>query len=205
MKASDDKDEIAAARRRGDAAQAGLLGRTEVARAMLDDPNPRVRASALSALVRAGATTTDDAKRALHDADAAVRRRACELAPGLVGANYQELLADSDPSVVEVACFALGECQDASGVAALERIAKAHADPLCRESAIAALGAIGEHGSLATIIAALGDVATIRRRAVVALAGFDEESTRNALTSCLNDRDWQVRQAAEDILGRFAN
>jgi hypothetical protein len=82
----------------------------------------------------------------------------------------------------------------------LTEIALRHGDALCRESAVAALGAIGHQSSESVIIEATGDVATVRRRAVVALAPFDGDDVQAALRRALNDRDWQVRQAAEDLL-----
>jgi len=41
----------------------------------------------------------------------------------------------------------------------------------------------------------------MRRRAVLALAPFRGAAVDAALTDALGDRDWQVRQAAEDLLG----
>jgi len=40
----------------------------------------------------------------------------------------------------------------------------------------------------------------VRRRAVLALAPFDGPEVDEALRTALEDRDWQVRQAAEDLL-----
>jgi HEAT repeat protein len=73
---------------------------------------------------------------------------------------------------------------------------------LCREAAVAALGSIGDDRVLPTILAALSDKATVRRRAVIALAPFDGPEVDTALRRSLDDRDRQVRQAAEDLLGR---
>ena len=68
-------------------------------------------------------------------------RRAAELAPPEV--ELAGLLSDPDASVVEVAAAALGERDRDSGpVEELCRVAGGHDDPLCRESAVAALGAI---------------------------------------------------------------
>jgi len=39
----------------------------------------------------------------------------------------------------------------------------------------------------------------VRRRAVLALAPFEGPEVDAALTRALDDRDWQVRQAAEDV------
>jgi HEAT repeat protein len=41
----------------------------------------------------------------------------------------------------------------------------------------------------------------VRRRAAVALAGFDDPRVEPALREAAGDRDWQVRQAAEELRG----
>ena len=74
-----------------------------------------------------------------------------------------------------------------------------HEDALVREAAVAALGAIGDEGGRAAILAALSDKATVRRRAVLALAPFDGPDVEAAMAAAREDRDWQVRQAAEDL------
>ena len=84
----------------------------------------------------------------------------------------------------------------------LELVTRAHRDPLCREAAVAALGAIGDPAALDSVLAALQDKTAIRRRRHIALAAFDDPRVDVALRRCLEDRDWQVRQAAEDLLGR---
>jgi HEAT repeat protein len=53
---------------------------------------------------------------------------------------------------------------------------------------------------LPAILRATGDRPAIRRRAVLALAPFDGPEVTAALRRALEDRDWQVRQAAEDLL-----
>ncbi len=74
-----------------------------------------------------------------------------------------------------------------------------HDDALVREAAVAALGAIGDEDGLPAILAALDDKATVRRRAVFALAPFEGAEVDAALQRAREDRDWQVRQAAEDL------
>ncbi len=191
---------LAAARRRGDVAAAGLRGDAAIARAALDDADPGVRAAALAALCRLGACTETDAAAACRDPSPVVRRRAAELTPALPGRAVLDLLADPDDGVVEAACFAAGELTDRTAVDRLCALAGRHRDPLCREAAVAALGAIGDDAGLASVLAALDDVPAIRRRAVVALAAFDGDEVEAALRGRLDDRDWQVRQAAEDLL-----
>jgi len=76
-----------------------------------------------------------------------------------------------------------------------------HSEPLVREAAVAALGAIGDDRGLPAILSACGDKPAIRRRAILALAPFDGPEVDAALDHAMQDRDWQVRQAAEDLLG----
>ena len=85
-------------------------------------------------------------------------------------------------------------------VARLIELAGDHEDALCREAAVAALGAIGADCGLPAILAATHDKATVRRRAIIALAPFDGPEVDAALEAARTDRDWQVRQAAEDLL-----
>ena len=74
-----------------------------------------------------------------------------------------------------------------------------------REAAVAALGAIGDPVGLPAVLAALAERATIRRRAVLALAAFEGPEVDAALRRALDDRDRQVRQAAEDLVSPPAN
>jgi HEAT repeat protein len=80
-------------------------------------------------------------------------------------------------------------------------VATDHEHPLCRESAIAALGALGDDRARPAILAALDDKPAVRRRAIVALANFEGPDIEAALERASEDRDWQVR-AAVDQLGR---
>jgi len=172
----------------------------------------RVRAIALSALVRVGPRRDATAvwRTAAQDRDASVRRRAAELAPAL-GAEVPvraliALLGDDDAFVAEAAAFALGEHPRAGPQAsvALARAASGHDDPLVREGAVAALGARGDAGTLPVVLRACDDKPAVRRRAVLALAAFDGPDVEARLQRALTDRDWQVRQAAEDLLGSQA-
>jgi HEAT repeat protein len=191
----------------------GLAGRLsdDDARALVDlvraDPDARVRVAALGALVRGArrALARDAWLVAASDEQAALRRRAAELAPAL-GRNVplralRTLLADDDGLVAEAAAFALGERAHGSTrvIGELASAATAHADPLVREAAVAALGALGDDQGLPAILQACTDRPAIRRRAVLALAAFDGEEVEAALDTALTDNDWQVRQAAEDL------
>ncbi len=198
------------------AAHAGALGhgrstaeqRGTLAVAVGTDPDARVRAVALGALVRSS-PRRDAApvwREAARDVDASVRRRVAELAPALGGAvpvqPLIDLLRDADPLVAEAAAFALGEHRRAGprAIAALCRAAASHDDPIVREAAVAALGARGDPSARATVLAACDDKPAVRRRAVLALAVFEGPDVEERLRRALDDRDWQVRQAAEDLL-----
>ncbi|MBI2710274.1 MAG: HEAT repeat domain-containing protein [Actinobacteria bacterium] len=130
--------------------------------------------------------------------------QAREARPGreaALASSVLPLLDDADPSVVEVAAWACGERvpPEAGAVARLATLATGHDDALVREAAVAALGAIGDPAGLPAVLAACRDKATVRRRAVLALAPFDGPEVDAALRAALEDRDWQVRQAAEDL------
>lgn len=194
----------AIARRRA-AAVAGHHGDVGAARALLTDAEPSVRATALGALDRIGELTAAELEAALADPAVAVRRRAVEVAAGWPGDGPVPLLAlldDPDATVVETVAWACGERQppEPGVVGRLSSIATGHDDALCREAAVAALGAIGDPAGLPAILAATGDKATVRRRAVIALAPFEGAEVDAALAAARTDRDWQVRQAAEDLL-----
>jgi HEAT repeat protein len=172
------------------------------------DEDPRVRAVAIAALVRTAPHPVSAPvwRRAARDADALVRRRSAEVAPKLGRAAactvLLELLADDDAWVAEAAAYAIGEHPRASrsAIAALVRAATAHADPLVREAAVAALGAQGDPTTLPAVLAACEDKPAIRRRAVLALAAFEGEEVESRLQIAVTDTDWQVRQAAVDLL-----
>lgn len=170
---------------------------------LLDDPAPHVRQAALSALHRQNRCTPDRLRQSFRDPDPLVRSRAAELAAHVDGVTPAALLDDAVDSVVEIAAFACGEMTWAHGTApidALSQIATGHNDALCRESAAAALGAIGDPAGLDAVLVACGDRVTVRRRATLALAAFDDPRADQALQQALQDKDWQVRQAAEDLL-----
>jgi HEAT repeat protein len=111
------------------------------------------------------------------------------------------LLGDEDALVVDGAVFALGEHLVIDAVEQMCVIATSHEDARCRESAIAALGAIGDDRARPAILGALDDKPPVRRRAIVALSNFEGDDIDEALARASEDRDWQVR-AAVNQLGR---
>ncbi|MGE3621698.1 MAG: HEAT repeat domain-containing protein [Acidimicrobiia bacterium] len=151
-----------------------------------------------------GRLTGADLATALADPAPGVRRRACEAVAHRPGDGPPSLLAvldDPDATVVEVAAWATGERRppEPGAVEVLAALTTGHDDPLVREAAVAALGAVGDPAGLPAILAATGDRATVRRRAVIALAPFEGPDVDAALERARGDRDWQVRQAAEDL------
>ncbi len=168
----------------------------------LRDESPHVRAHALGALVRLERCDDDSLRLAIGDIHPLVRARAAELTFVSGEVLPTLLLSDDDVSVVETACFACGERSWLSSppIAQLSAIARDHDDALCRESAAAALGAIGDPDGLEAVLQACTDRVTVRRRATLALAAFDDPRAEEQLRRALDDVDWQVRQAAEDLL-----
>src|SRR6266700_1226448 len=103
------------------------------------------------------------------------------------------LLGVDDVTVTEAAALALGElgpaAVSAGAVTALAATAAAHDDALARESAVAALGALGDPAGLPAVLAACRDKPAVRRRAVLALAPFEGPDVDDALRTALADRD----------------
>jgi HEAT repeat protein len=198
--------------RREQQARSGHDGTHEQVRDDLAAADPSLRAGALRTLQRGGTLAVEDLVAALRDPEPEVRRTAAELAATHGVVDLRDALGDADPSVVETACWAVGEqatapagadsdgATDRAGVVELlAGIAGGHPDALCREAAVAALGAIGDDAGLPAVLAACHDRPAVRRRAVLALAPFEGPEVEAALRAALDDRDWQVRQAAEDL------
>lgn len=172
-----------------------------IARAAMTDTDDAVRELALGALDRLGHLTDDDLVEALGDHAAPVRRRAVELIARRPSIDLLSALDDTDPIVVEHAAWACGEHEVVSDQI-LERLislAGSSDVALVREAAVAALGAIGDVRGLPAIIAGCSDQPAVRRRAVLALAPFEGDQVEATIEQALVDRDWQVRQAAEDL------
>ena len=128
------------------------------------------------------------------------------LAEGLRGAGFDEVetatLDDPDTLVAEMAAWACGEHEQVPEAAftRLVELATDHREPLVREACIAALGAIGDERARDAILAGTRDKPAIRRRAVIALVAFDGPDVDEALRRALDDKDWQVREAADELL-----
>ena len=162
---------------------------------------PKVRATVLKVLDNEGKLEKETIETALMDSAFDVRYVLAYLISSNLEIPAMNFLRDDDPSIVEVACWGVGERGEASAeiLETLQSITESHEDALCRESAVAALGALGDEKALGSILKAVDDIATVRRRAVLALSPFDGPEVDSAIVKALEDRDWQVRQAAEDI------
>ena len=182
-------------------AAAGHTGDIDSASVALHDADPTTRLLALGALHRLGRLDDTQLQAAFTDADPGVRRRAVDLAATRPGLDLLGPLHDDDPSVVEHAAWACGEHVTVSDRVLHRLIHLAGSSPaaLVRESAVAALGAIGDERGLPAVLAGCADAPAIRRRAVLALAPFDGPEVEAAIDAALTDRDWQVRQAADDL------
>lgn len=180
---------------------AGYSGDHDTVAQGLTSDEALVRVAALGALQRLNSLTTEHLQSFVADADARVRRRVAELGATDRKFDLLPLLHDPDESVIEMAAWSSGEHEVVSELV-FERLVHLtihHDDLLVRESAVAALGAIGDERGLAAILRACEDKPAIRRRAVLALAPFSGPDVDAAIEKALQDRDWQVRQSAEDI------
>jgi HEAT repeat protein len=203
-----DAERRAAALRRRRVIVAGHAGDVVRARRGLLDRDDTVRAAAVSALARMREVSAQEVAQFLVDPSIPVRRAGIEAALTVRGKGSRSLLYDSvidslgdpDPLVVVAAAWFLAERRVQRAVGALVQVASGHDDVRCREAAVAALGAVGDPLGLPAVLAALDDKVTIRRRATVALAGFDDPAVEPALHEAASDRDWQVRQAADELI-----
>jgi HEAT repeat protein len=160
-----------------------------------------VRATSLRGLARADVLSPDVLEAHRDDADPVVRRTVATLMADYPGLSLDGLLDDPDETVREVAAWACGEHERVPESVLLQLIEMAQRDnaQLVREAAVAALGAIGDERGLVAVLTGTKDKPAIRRRAVIALVPFDGPEVDAAWERALSDRDWQVRQLAEDL------
>lgn len=181
---------------------AGFSGDQLVAEAGLRSTDGSTRASALRALVRMQRLHAGTVTDFLHDEDPEVRRTAVELAAPFDSVLVHTLIDDDDVFVAEMTAWCLGERTSIGDeeINVLIDRTTSHAEAVVREACAAALGSIGDERGLAAILAACSDKPAVRRRAILALAPFEGDDVDAALTKALEDKDWQVRQNAEDLL-----
>ena len=164
--------------------------------------NHHIRSLALHGLLKNNVLTDEQVRSAEVDPSRLVRHRLAQLGAVEPRINLSILLHDVDFAVAETAAWSLGERVDVTpDEFALLLEGGAHNDhAIVRESCIAALGAIGNPRAVPVILEGCNDKPAVRRRAILALAPFDGPEVTAALEKALLDRDWQVRQAAEDLL-----
>lgn len=190
----------------------------------LDHPEDSVRTVAVGAAARCGLLTPQLLDRLLEDRSGRVRRRAIAASEAvgelneILARHISNLLEDDDLSVAIASLDAvarngwldrLGQVCDLARNAptaireqSVVTIAELHQQGGADQTpSSVTLGDVGPADEAVVIAAALGDVATVRRRAVAALAAFDTTAAEEALRAGLNDRDLQVRQICEDLLG----
>lgn len=181
--------------------RAGFAGDSATARDALGDDDEMVRVSALRALDRTSALDDTTLTAAVVDPSAEVRRAAVELASRF-SVSIIDRLRDEDLFVAEMTAWSIGERAQPTDdeIDALIDCTTSHPEAIVREACAAALGSIGDERGLTAILAACNDKPAVRRRAVLALAPFEGPEVDAALARALDDRDWQVRQNAEDLV-----
>ena len=187
---------------RFDVIAAGFSGDSSVALDGLHHEDGTVRASALRALARIGTLTAEILSPFIQDAHIETRRTAVELAVPFPSVTVHQCIDDSDVFVAEMAAWCLGErapARDTEIETLIDRTTS-HTEALVREACAAALGSLGDVRGLPAILAACTDKPAVRRRAILALAPFEGDEVDAALQRALEDKDWQVRQNAEDLL-----
>ncbi len=186
--------------------RAGDLAGQQLAGA-LDDPAAAVRMTALELAACRSDVTAAAAASLLADDDHRVVETAAWACGEKVSASGHAPAGHAPAGHAPASGHAPAVHAGASGsetaavVEALVRVARSHADALCRESAVAALGAISDRAGLPAILAGLDDKPEVRRRAVIALAPFDGPEVDAALLRASTDRDKQVRAAAAELRG----
>jgi len=187
---------------RFDVIAAGFSGDSSVALEALHHDDGIVRASALRALARIGTLTAEILAPFVQDAHIETRRTAVELAVPFPSVYVHQCIDDSDVFVAEMAAWCVGERSSASDIEIETLVDRttSHSEAVVREACAAALGSLGDERGLPAILAACSDKPAVRRRAILALAPFEGDDVEAALQRALEDKDWQVRQNAEDLL-----
>jgi len=170
--------------------------------AAFDGDDATLRSIALSGLHKSDQLTPRHIALALTDPDRAVRHRLAQIGAADVRVDLLRLIDDPDYAVAETAAWAIGERPNVTEaeLQALIGHSANHPHPLVRESCVAALGSLGDPRGLPSILHAYNDKPAVRRRAVMSLAPFSGDEVDHILRLALEDRDWQVRQTAEDLL-----
>ena len=185
---------------------AGSAG--EPLRSALRDPDPEVRASALTSLVRLGIAADGEIDELTGDAEPAVRLAAVDAVAatfrdrGKAATALRARLDDDDPSVRANAAAALvRRTDDALGVAALFDLARSE-DERARTVALDAIAGLGDARLASAAAGAMRDPTTsVRAAATGALAKTDPDRALAALPAALADPARSARIAAAEALG----
>jgi len=185
-----------------DVVLAGHRGNIDILVLAFGGTDPHLRALALGGLAKNNALNVGHIRTGESDPADVVRHRIAQLGAVELRVELLTLLCDHNFAIAETAAWSLGERVDITDEEfnLLITFAGNHEHQMVRESCVAALGAIGDPAALPAILAACSDKPAVRRRAILALAPFEGPEVEAALQRALGDRDWQVRQAAEDLL-----
>lgn len=187
--------------RMSEVVKAGFSGDFKPVKKGLSDPCGRVRAAAVAACRRLGRLDVQILEAALGDPEPEVRLAGAKAAANAGGGSLLARLAlEKDLLVAEALIFALGEQREEAAYSALCEAATSHPDALCREAAVAAIANFERDDSIVVLEKAAKDKPAIRRRVAVALAAVEDPRARVLLHHFTEDRDWQTRQIANEIL-----
>ena len=175
----------------------------------LDSPDATVRRLAVAAAVDHSELHPRLVELLSRDPAPMVRRECAETL-GVAGLDdpvpLVDAVDDAEPIVREAAVTALGELQAAAAGPALIALACEDTDTLVREAAVAALGAIGDPEAAPTLLELIrSGPPQVRRRCVAALTVFEGPRVEAALRAAAKDRNPMVREAAEMVVGRYAD
>jgi HEAT repeat protein len=167
---------------------------------LLEDRHPGVRSHAAKTLERFRWQPRNDQERILHDTALGRFVSASDMGLSMLGI-VTKTLADGTPTAKLAALDALGKIGGEEVVPTLLGALR-DAESSVRVAALEALRGINDPRALQPVTAALNHQdATVRAAAVHALLPYGAEAFP-ALKRCLTDRNWAVRKAAVETLGR---
>lgn len=113
-------------------------------------------------------------------------------------------LKHPEPTTVVRAAALLGTLRERRAVQPLLTLLASASDPYILESAVEALGDIGDQTAMDSLISALAhSYVRVRGKAAEALGKFDDDHARAVLASALNDPSEYVRARAARALTEF--
>lgn len=216
--------------RRDAVSQLGAMHHTDASRVVvlaLNDPSPRVRATAASSIL---ALPSEECVRnlipLLNDKDEFVRREAAYAlgktrSSNSVGPLIERLLSDKEDGVRGAAAVALGEIADATAVSALAAVissqvvavgskknakSKQEKNSFVLRAAAHSLGQIGNTAAVPALIAALQNEKTdddVRRESAEALGLIGDPSSIPVLQTVLTSSDPYLSKAAHEAMQKI--